>query len=255
MAQPLIERRQQFVGVDEQYAAVRPSFDHCRQVLGLRARQSAQRGRYACRRRLDVAAVDAYHRATGLVGDARELLEQRGFSDAAGAADVQHHEGRFVGQQCRAEDLDLRFTTDETASPRRGQPVGDAPVRGAAFATLGICGLGKWQHDRTPIHTRFLRHGGLGVLRRRHDEMPADVSGRRNQPVPSLRDRLDVLWVPLVVVERTTQVGDRSGQRRLRDESTLPYGVDYLVSRDDAAAGGRQEDERDPSPAVRDVVR
>jgi hypothetical protein len=122
--------------------------------------------------------------------------------------------------------------------------MGDAPIREDTFATPGIRGLGKWQEDGSSIFTRFLRRGGVGVLRCRHQEMPASVCGRRNQPVPSLRDRLDELWTPLVVVERTTQVGNRPGQRGLRNESALPHGVDDLVSRDDAAADGRQEDQQ-----------
>ena len=68
--------------------------------------------------------------AAGLVGHARELLEQRGLSYPAGAGDVQRHERRFVGLQRRPEELDLRLTSDEAPPPGRREPVGDPGTSG-----------------------------------------------------------------------------------------------------------------------------
>ena len=50
--------------------------------------------------------------------------------------------------------------------------------------------------------------------------------------------------IPLVVAERTTQVGNRAGQGRLRDEAALPHGVDDLVLRDHAARTAGKKDQQ-----------
>ena len=67
------------------------------------------------------------------------------------------------------------------------------------------------------------------------------ATNRRDEPVASLRNRLDVLRGPLVVAERAAQVGNRPGQGRLGDEPALPHGVDDLVLRDHAAPAAGQK--------------
>ena len=199
VAEPLVERRQPLVGVDEQHAAGRPPFQHRAHVAMGGADRLAEGDEKSQRRGFDVAAIDAHHVAAGLVGHARVLVEQRRLSHPAGSRDVQRHEGRVAGLQRRPEDRDLLLASDETLSASRRESFGNP------------CKVG----------------GGDG--------------DRRDDPVPPLGNRLDVLRGPLVVAERTPQVGNRAGQRRLRDEAAFPHPVDDLVFRDHAArAAGKK---------------
>ena len=65
-----------------------------------------------------MAAVDPYHCTAGFCRHAGEFVEQRGLAHAAGAMDVHGDECRLVGQESRAEVVELRITPDE-APPTR----------------------------------------------------------------------------------------------------------------------------------------
>ena len=239
VTQPVIERRQQFVRVDEQHAAGRPSFDHGRQVRVLDAERLAQREQESRRRRLDVAAVDAHHRAAGLVGHARELLEQRGLPHAAGSGDVQHHEGRFVGQQ--AERKISISASRPTKRLRRAEASRSAIrplVRSLRHARNPLASRMAARRDRDPREVLATRRQASCAG---SDRTLAGVRHRGNEPVPRFAIVSMYCGRPLVVAERTAQVGDRARERRLGNESALPHGVDHLVLRHHAAAGGRQE--------------
>jgi hypothetical protein len=118
VAQPLIERLEQLVRVDEQHAGGGPLAGHARCVGPIDAQGLAQREEESGRRRIDVAAIDAHDGAAGFGRHARELLEQRGLPYSARSVDVQRDEGRFTREQRGAEDLKLRLATDETTAAR-----------------------------------------------------------------------------------------------------------------------------------------
>ena len=219
VAEPLVDRRQPLVGVDEQHAASRPPFEHRTQVAVGGAEGLAQGDEESQRRGFDVAAIDAHHVAAGLVGHPRVLVEERRLSNPAGSRDVQRHEGRVAGLQRRPEDRDLLLAPDEPLAAGRREPFGNpGKVGGRAVLRLALCRSGRrW------------RSGGAG----RGD--------RRDEPVPPLGNRFDVARIPLVVAERTTQVGNRTGQRRLGDEAAFPDRLDDLVLRDDAAGAAGQK--------------
>jgi hypothetical protein len=136
------------------------------------------------------------------------LVEQRRLSNTAGSSDVQCHERRLAGLQRRPEDLDLFFASDKTLAAGRRESIANP-------RTVG----------------------------RRHLEIVAGGGNRRDQPVASLGNRLDVLRIPLVVAECSTQVGDRAGQSCLGDEPALPHGLDDLVPRDHAVLPAGQKDQ------------
>ena len=212
VAEPLVERRQPLVGVDEQHAASRPPFEHRIQVAAGGAERLAEGDEESQRRCFDVTAIDADHATAGLVGHACVLVQQRRLSNPTGSRDVQCDEGRVAGLQRRPEDRDLLLASDEALAASRRESFGN-PCKVGCSAGLLLALVGS---------------GG----------------NRRDEPVPSPGNRLDVPRVPLVVAERATQVGNRAGEGGLRDETAFPHRVDDVVLRDHAARAAGKKDQQ-----------
>ena len=134
-AEPLVERRQELVGVDEQDAASRPPREHRAQIAAIGVERLTERDEEPQGRGFDVAAVDAHDPSARLVGHARVLLEQRRLADTAGSAEVQRHEGRLTSLERRPEDLHLLVASDKTLAARRRESVGN-PCAVRTRATL-----------------------------------------------------------------------------------------------------------------------
>ena len=207
---PLVEWRQDLVRVDEQDAASRPPREHRAQIAAFGVERLTERDEEPQGRGFDVAAVDAHDPCGPPRGPGARILEQRRLSDAACSGDVQRHEGRLASLEGRPEDLHLLVASDKTLAARGRESIGNP------------CAA------RTRVTRSKLVEDG----------------NRRDEPVASLGNRLDVLRDTLVVAERPPQVRDRAGQGRLGDEPALPHRVDDLVLRGDPASAAGQEDQQ-----------